>query len=178
MHDPTDARTYPDGAAPPLSANTQRVAAINRGTWVLWLWVVWLLPIIVITTKAALPGGAERLFLMLSAVIVIPLAGVLGWLPRCILKKRGFRHSPSAVTAVFSVHWVAFSLSVLAIGGATQQGPVPSPLSQVLPFVGDTASTNVVMISSLLVGVSYAAMVLLVAFLPRPHYPGPVGGTG
>ena len=168
MHDPTDARTHPDSAPPSPSGDTQRVAAINRVTWMLWLWVAWLLPVIVIAIKVALPGGAEKLFLMLFAVLIIPLAGTLGWLPRFILKKRGFGHSPSTVTAVFYVHWLAFTLSVLSISGATEQGPVSSPLSVILPFVTDAASRQVGLISVVVTGLSYAAMVLLVTLLPRP----------
>lgn len=150
---------------PPLTLAVH-AAVINRLTWNVWLWLVWLLPAVLITIKMFAPGGMEKLFLMLLSPVIILLAGVLGWLPRLILKKRGFRYSPSGVSAVFAVHWWAFSLCVLGIDGADHIGPIPSPLSLALPFLGDGSSSGIVWVSMWMTGLSYAALVALTIFTP------------
>lgn len=147
----------------PLAA---KVAISNRLTWNVWLWLVWLLPAVLIAIKMFAPGGQEKLFLMLLSPIIILLAGLLGWLPRFVLKKRGFGYSPSGVSAAFAVHWWAFSLCVLGIDGADHMGPIPSPLSLAMPFLGDEIGSDVVRLSMWVTGLSYAALVVLAIFTP------------
>lgn len=168
MHNPSNRRTQLAGGPPQSpSQSVPGKAGTNRSIWACWLWLVWLLPAFLIVVKTVMPGGSERIFLMLFSVVIIPLAGVLGWLPRLILKKRGFRYAPSAVSAVFCVHWVAFALTVLSISGATAQGPIPSPLSVILPFVGDETSRRVGLISAVIVGLSYVALMVLAMVIRR-----------
>ncbi|MDN6351649.1 MAG: hypothetical protein L0J69_08275 [Yaniella sp.] len=133
---------------------TAKVATSNHLTWNMWLWLVWLLPAVLIAIKMFAPGGQEKLFLMLLSPIIILLAGLLGWLPRFVLKKRGFGYAPSGVSAAFAVHWWAFSLCVLGIDGADHMGPIPSPLSLAMPFLGDEIGSDVVRLSMAVTGLS------------------------
>lgn len=144
----------------------QKVATINRLTWKSWLWLVWLLPAVVIAINMFAPGGQDQVFLMILSPVIILVAGLLGWLPRLILKKRGFRYSPSSVSAVFAGHWWAFILCALGIDSADQTGPIPSPLSVALPFLNAEISGGVVLVSMWATGISYAALVGLASFTP------------
>ena len=160
---------HQDGSGPVPAAQKQPVSNValgNRMTWSVWLWLVWLLPLMVIAIKAGAPGGSEKLFLMLMAPIVVVLCGLFGWLPRFVLKKRGFRYSPSTVSAVFAVHWWSLSLCVLGIGGADHQGPIPSPLDMVLPFLGGEIGGAVVRLSMGATGLSYGVLILLAVWTP------------
>lgn len=159
--------TYHPGGTPPSPMESAAHASIvNRLTWNVWLWLVWLLPVLLIVAKMLAPGGQEKIFLMVLSPIIILVAGVLGWLPRLILKRRGFRSSPSGVSAVFAVHWWAFSMCLLAIDSADHIGPLPSLLNLMLPFLPEAISGGVVLISMWVTGLSYAALVALAIFIP------------
>ncbi|NWN88788.1 MAG: hypothetical protein HLX51_09660 [Micrococcaceae bacterium] len=175
MYTPGDNRMHPRSTPPPppppgLVWQQPNVAALNRFTWNIWLWVVWGVPLVTTAIKYLAPGGTEKLFFMVFTPFVIVGAGCLGWLPRFILKKRGFRYSPSAVSAVFHVHWWAFAMSILAINGSVvtvDVTHVPSPLGQVLPFIARDASNAISGIGFLLVVVSYIVLILLASMTER-----------
>lgn len=154
----------------PSAGRQQSVAGLNRFTWNMWLAVVWGVPLAVIVIKFFAPGGTEKLLLMVATPFIIGGAGLLGWLPRFILARRGFRYSPSSVSAIFHVHWWAVALSILAINGSAvtdQVRHVPSPLSQVLPFLAREGSHVVVVLSFWVMVVSYIVLILLVSMTPR-----------
>lgn len=166
--EPSYGHTHHPGSSRPALPMQQvlDVALSNRLTWNVWLWLVWLLPAVLIVIKVSMPGSMEKLFLIILSPIVVALSGLLGWLPRFVLKKRGFRYSPSGVSAVFAVHWWAFSLCVLGLGGADHTGPIPSPLDRVLPFLGGEIGGDVTSFSMGVVGLSYVALVALAVWTP------------
>ena len=176
MYTPGYSGMHPSSSPPPPPPPSRHVwhqpsvAGLNRFTWNIWLWVVWSVPSVVIAIKFLAPGGTEKLFFMILAPFVTVGAGCLGWLPRIILKKRGFRYSPDVVSAVFHIHWWAFAMGILAINGSVvtvDVTHVPSPLGQVLPFISRDASNAISVIGFLLVFVSYVVLILLASMTAR-----------
>lgn len=117
----------PAAGAPPLLEED----GVRRFVWYAWPWVNWLLPVFVCFHGfLGNNGGWESLMLMFASPILVPAAGLLGSLPRFIMRKRGFRHAPWALLPVLFGLWWSWLTVALAMEGVGDSGSLPSLLAE------------------------------------------------
>lgn len=91
---------------------------LNQLVWVLWPAVSWLLPVFVYLLMAK-NGGWEILILLPLMLVIIPACGLLGLIPRRILRTAGAETAPTLISILLFVNWgsqILFGLSHRGIG--------------------------------------------------------------
>ncbi|MFK3677871.1 hypothetical protein ACI2IP_09065 [Microbacterium sp. NPDC090218] len=97
---------------------------IHRFVWDLWPWMNWLLPVVAIFFVGN--GGWALMALLLFSPLLVPAAGLLGSLPRFILRKSGRTTTPAPVTTLLFVQWWAWAAAMITPPGATDGSPIPA----------------------------------------------------
>lgn len=113
---------------------------IHSFVWKLWPWVNWLLPVIAILCIGN--NGWGMLLLLFASPLLVPVLGLLGSLPRFILRKSGITTTPAPITSLLFVQWWAVITAMITPPGITDGRPIP-PLMQGLslrPISGDYLS--------------------------------------
>ncbi|MFC4139002.1 MULTISPECIES: hypothetical protein [unclassified Microbacterium] len=116
---------------------------LQRATWRLWPWLNWLLPIgfvLFCLWRLLSFRGETALTLVLASPLIIPAAGLLGSLPRLVLRRAGVRSTPAPRIWLLVLHWwcwpaVAFAMPDMTLTGdptETPSAPVPSVLQQMV----------------------------------------------
>jgi len=137
---------------------TQRPSGIQAFTWGLWPWLNWLLPIFFCFHGLLLDnnGWEQALWLALFSPIIVPVLGLLGSLPRFILRVRGHSTAPGPMIFVLYITWWSGFIGSL----------IGAPLS-------DDQQTGILTLCVLAVAVSWVVLLTLSAILE----PGPAGGA-
>lgn len=108
--------------------------------WRAWPWMNWLLPLLLIAHGAlATFGGWTWFVLIFSAPITIVVSVLLGWIPRRLLRRKGY----TAVTAPLGVSllvswWSMIAAIVLFVDTVAQEVPSES-VPSVIRLFGDPA---------------------------------------
>lgn len=150
----------------------------------IWPWLNWLLPIGLVALafwQAQTARGEHSWLITLSAPLMIPLAGLLGSLPRFLLRRRGVRTAPPTHTTLLMVLWwsaVGFALAMpdrtpeLHPGDAV---PVPSLLHRLIGgAAGGVFASGLFAAATVCGAVAWVALVALSA--SRAAWPRPLGG--
>ena len=116
---------------PHLRKSDERDRGLSAQMWGLWGAMNWFLPLLLIASRFIFPdeGGWETLLLVFSVPFSVPLCGLLGWIPRKILVRRGHRVAPWYLNVVVLIHWVGAALCLWGMLGVGDSGPVGSPLT-------------------------------------------------
>lgn len=85
-------------------------------------------------------AGWETVILMVTAPITIPAIGLLGSLPRFLLRKKGHTEVPIPVAVMLIVQWWGLIFFSLAMEGVGDSGSFPSVMAQMFSLTGNVAS--------------------------------------
>lgn len=122
---------------------------IKGVVWRLWPWMSWILPVFfAVHGFLGTGGGWTTVILAVVSPLLIPAAGLLGALPRFLLRRRGHTMTPAPVVWPLLLHWCAWIALTLTMPGRGDGGSLPSLLQQML---------GVPMASSLERGLCYAS---------------------
>ena len=142
-----------------------------RGTGVLWrswLWVSWfLVPALFLFRGMCGVGGWESLFLVLVSPVLVPALGLLGALPRFVLRHRGHTSIPALVGVPMVVCAWGLALLMFSMRGATDGPSVDSVLRQLFPAVSQRAELLTLGIAAWMIPIAYLAALVLACVL-RP----------
>jgi len=115
--------------------------AFTRGLWKAWPWITWLLPAALILMRmGGEKAGWETVILMITAPVTIPAIGLLGSLPRFLLRKKGHTAVPTSIAVMLVVQWWGLIMFSLAMEGVGDSGSFPSVMAQMFSFTGNVAS--------------------------------------
>lgn len=96
---------------------------VRTFAWQVWPWMNWLLPLyFCLHGWLHGVGGWETLILTMSAVVIVPACGLLGSLPRFILRRRRFESPPAAMVPLLFVNWWSWFLAALLMPGTGDSG--------------------------------------------------------
>lgn len=153
-------------------AKVSRLADI---IWRMWPWMTWSLPVALVLVPAMSPGaGWYALFLLLLSPVIVAGAGLLGSLPRFVLRRAGHESAPVGLVWLLLLHWWSWIAVILTFRDASDVGPVPSALSRLAPEPVSYDSVDVIrQAAGVVVVVTWLAVVTRVAAggpFPRPAY--------
>jgi hypothetical protein len=145
----------------------ESVLLINHVTFRIWLLIAWIVPGVIALTRAFYPGsGWEAFSFLLFSPVIIIVSGGLAWIPKIVLQRRGFRYSPTMVSALFYFHWWSFMTVPMALQGVGDTGEqLDSPLQQMFPFFSGHASVFLTRFAMLAVLASYVLMIVYASIL-------------
>ncbi|GAA2853835.1 hypothetical protein [Microbacterium arabinogalactanolyticum] len=137
-------------------------SGIHVFTWRVWPWMSWLLPVLFVGHGFFGGGGWETLFLLLISPILVPAAGLLGSLPRFVLRRAGSTAVPAPITWVLFVHWWSWIVASMSMRGATDAAPTPSMMQGLAGGQLSSGYSDTLFIGGLVVVlVSWVAIVVL-----------------
>jgi len=146
--------------APALRAPGSGVRDIHSFVWVGWPWVNWLLPVVAILCIGN--NGWALLALLLFSPVLVPVAGLLGSLPRFILRRSGITTTPGPITALLFVQWWAVITTMITPPGATDGSPIPAIMQGLSPRPISGAYLSVVMlVGAVIVVVCWIAVIAI-----------------
>lgn len=105
---------------------------IRGFVWALWPVMSWLLPVFFVFHGFLGGGGWGTLLLMFASPIFVPAMGLLGMLPRFILRKRGHRTTPGPIGWLLFVNWWAWVAFTITMQDAGDSGPMETMLDGIL----------------------------------------------
>ncbi|GAA5146797.1 hypothetical protein GCM10025768_05870 [Microbacterium pseudoresistens] len=142
-------------------------AGLRGFVWYAWPWVNWLLPVYVVFHGFLGNGGWESVMLMMGSPVIIPAAGLLGSLPRFIMRKSGHRYAPWPLLPALFVLWWSWLTAAMAMPAVGDSGSDPSILSGFVSGGLSEGFENGVMAASILLGALAWVLVLgLASSLP------------
>lgn len=144
-----------------------------RGTgvlWKSWLWVSWFIGPAAFVLRSVLGvGGWESLFFVLFSPVIIPALGLLGALPRFVLKRRGHRSIPASVGVTAIASCWGLVLFMCAMPGTTDSSPIDSVVRQALGLSG--RAENTLLGFAFVVWVAAYLVTAVLSFVLRPVPP-------
>lgn len=158
--------------APPwqLPAPHPRPAGGIRGfVWAIWPWMNWVLPVFFVVHGFFGSGGWGTLILMFTSPVFVPAMGLLGALPRFILRKRGHTTAPAALIWLLFVNWWSWLALSLTMQDAGDSGPPRSLLRDLMTVPLSRDFEQTLSVSTLAAAVLAWIAVLVIAILvPKP----------
>lgn len=83
-----------------------RTSALRRVTWAIWPWLNWLLPIGFCLAALGTGRGVLPMLAVFASPLLVPAAGLLGALPRRMLRSQGVgAATPASITWLLVLHW-------------------------------------------------------------------------
>lgn len=111
-----------------------KVPRLAEIIWRMWPWMTWSLPVALVLVPAMSPeAGWYALFLLLLSPVIVAGAGLLGSLPRFVLRRAGHESAPVGLVWLLLLHWWSWIAVILTFRDASDTGPVPSALSGLSP---------------------------------------------
>ncbi|MFG6475956.1 hypothetical protein ACFXP7_06160 [Microbacterium sp. P06] len=166
--EPSAGDATPEPAGPP--------SGIARVTWMAWPFVAWGLPIfLVVRGFISDNGGWEALIFLVLSPVLVPGAGLLGVLPRFLLRRKGVRTTPSPIVPLLHVHWWSWIAGIITIPGIGDSGEMPSLLRSVVSAPISRPAETVIFSAALVIAVATWLVILILAVARRPSTspPGP-----
>lgn len=169
------------GAPPwhlPQPQPRSRPAGIQGFVWAVWPWTNWILPTLFVLHGFLGVGGWGTLLLLFASPIFIPAAGLLGSLPRFLLRKRGYTTTPAPIVSLLFVNWWGWVALTLTMQDAGDSGPLMSLLRSMLtvPLAVDYEQGLYVVAICVAIAAWLAVLVIAIV-MPRasavapPHLP-------
>lgn len=133
---------------------------IHAVTWWLWWPMSWLLPVLFCFHGVFAPGTFMAAVLMVGSVVIVPLVGFLGMLPRKILQDRGVDSTPPPITGLLILHWWSAVTVTLVATDFTWAGEPTSVLRTALRVPISEASAHAIfVVAAIVTVVTWGAMV-------------------
>lgn len=164
--------------APPwhLPAPQPRPTAggIRGFAWALWPWMSWILPVFFAFHGFLGSGGWGTLLLTFASPVFIPAMGLLGMLPRFILRKRGHTTAPAPIVWLLFTNWWAWLAFTVTMQDAGDSGPMKTLLGTLVPVPLSSDYQGIVFLVAIGVAITSWLAILFVAIAqpqPRPDAP-------
>lgn len=168
--------------APPwhLPAPQPRPTAggIRGFTWAIWPWMSWILPVFFAFHGFLGSGGWGTLLLMFASPVFIPAMGLLGMLPRFILRKRGHRTAPGPLVWLLFVNWWSWVAFTITMQDAGDSGPMKTLLGNLVTVPLSSDYQGVVFVAAIAVAIASWLAILIVAIAQRTPRPGTLARGG
>jgi hypothetical protein len=133
-----------------------------------WSYVAWGLPLFLILRGfLGDTGGWEALLLLIASPVLVPALGLLGMLPRFLLRRKGVRVPPPPLVWLLWVHWCAWIGHVLALPGTGDSGSAPSLLQAIVPALSPTANEAVFFPALFAAGITWLVILAIAVRSPR-----------
>ena len=116
--------------SPPGDQDPPRLA---ETIWHVWPWASWCLPLAVVFAPSLSGGGWFAAIIFVLSPVIVPAAGLLGSLPRFLLRRAGHRSAPVEVLWLLLLHWWSWVPVMVTFQDETDMGRVPSLLTKILP---------------------------------------------
>lgn len=159
------------GAPPwhlPQPQPKSRPAGIQGFVWAVWPWMNWILPTFFVLHGFLGVGGWGTLLLLFASPIFIPAAGLLGALPRFLLRKRGHSTTPAPIVGLLFVNWWGWVALTLTMQDAGDSGPLMSLLRSMLTVPLSVDYEQGLYVVAICVAIAAWLAVLVIAIvLPR-----------
>ncbi|MFS0853867.1 hypothetical protein [Microbacterium sp. 179-I 3D4 NHS] len=139
--------------------------------WVLWPWMNWIVPVFVVFHGFLGSGGWETLMLAFASPIVVPASGLLGALPRFILRRRGHATTPGPIAGLLFLNWWAWFTAAITMPGAGDSGSIDSLLRAAVTAPLSQRYEEGLYVGSIVVALVAWTTVLVLACLLRPASP-------
>lgn len=138
---------------------------IHSFAWGVWPWMNWGLPLVAIITVGN--GGWALLMLLMISPVLVPVLGLLGSLPRFLLRKSGITTTPAPITGLLFVHWWAWAAAMITPPGATDGSPIPAVMQGLSPRPISGGFLQAVMLGGSGIAVACWITVLILAIVLR-----------
>lgn len=138
---------------------------IHSFAWGIWPWMNWGLPLVAIITVGN--GGWALLMLLVISPVLVPVLGLLGSLPRFLLRKSGITTTPASITALLFVQWWAWVAAMITPPGATDGSPIPAVMQGLSPAPISGGFLQAVMLGGSGIAVMCWIAVLVLAIVLR-----------
>lgn len=150
---------------------------IRGFVWALWPVMSWLLPVFFVFHGFLGGGGWGTLILMFTSPIFIPAMGLLGMLPRFILRKRGHTTTPAPLVWLLFVNWWAWVAFTITMQDAGDSGPLETLLGSLVPArLSSTYEQGIFVGAVVIAALSWLAVLLLGIAQPPPRPGAPTRG--
>lgn len=149
-----------------------RTSALRRVTWAIWPWLNWLLPIGFCLAALGTGRGVLPMLAVFASPLLVPAAGLLGALPRRMLRSQGVgAATPASITWLLVLHWWSWIGMAVTLPDDTFVEVRPSLLQRLLGQpLSETFWTGVFVGSVVLVLGSWTATLIIVANPPAPRH--------
>lgn len=165
--------------APSRSAPTPQRSevGIHAFVWAIWPWMNWLLPLAAIFCVGN--SGWGLIILVVASPVLVPIAGLLGSLPRFLLRRSGAA-APAPITTLLIVQWWAWVTAMVTPAGATDTTPIPAMMQQMSSRPISADYLNAVLAGASLTGALCGVAVLVLAIVSTRRAEGEprAGATG
>lgn len=145
---------------------------IRGFTWAIWPWMSWILPAFFTFHGFLGGGGWGTLLLMLASPIFIPAMGLLGMLPRFILRKKGHAAAPAPIVWLLFVNWWAWFALTITMQDAGDSGPTDTLLRATLTARLSTEYEQIIFLAAVAIAMASWVAVLILAIRQPPPVPG------
>lgn len=144
---------------------------MNDRFWKNWRWLAWVIPVVLVVGRIAFGGGWEAVLLLFYSWFIVPVTGLLGWIPRRILRVRGHTTAPTIHAVLLSLYWSGMGWYLLSMGVAGDSGTDPSILARLIPVLS-RRQEQIFNQFVLLTVVLACALAIALAFMVTPAVPG------
>lgn len=145
---------------------------IQGFVWAIWPWMNWVLPVLFVVHGFLGAGGWGTMILLTASPIFVPAMGLLGALPRFILRKRGHRTAPGPLVWLLFVNWWGWVTLTLTMQDAGDSGPPRSLLRETLTVPFSRGFEMYLYFGAIAAAVLAWIAVLLIAIFVRRPAPG------
>lgn len=148
--------------------------------WKAWPFLAWGLPVLLVVRVFA-GGGWEALILAFLSPVLVPGLGLLGMLPRLLLRRKGARRTPGVLTWLLVVHWWCWLAFIVAFPSTGDSGPLPSILGSLARApLARGFEQGFFLVAGLCAVLTWVAVLVIAAGRPAgadaPGAPAPQGG--
>lgn len=150
---------------------------IRGFVWAVWPWMNWVLPIFFVVHGFFGSGGWGTLILVFISPVFVPAMGLLGALPRFLLRRRGHTTAPGPLVWLLFVNWWGWFALTLAMQDAGDSGPLRSLLRDMMTVPLSRDFEQFVFLGAIAAAVLAWIAVLLIAILAPKPAPAPAPGA-
>ena len=155
----------------------QRNRGIHGFTWAIWPWMSWVLPVAAVFIGGN--AGWSLIFALMLSPVFVPATGLLGMLPRFLLRKAGHTVTPAPISALLFVHWWAWVAAMISMRGSSDAAPSPALIERLSPWTIAGSMLEVVVFVAIVVAVASWIAILVIVLVTRSRpVPAAGGGTG
>lgn len=146
---------------------------IQGFVWAVWPWMNWVLPVLFVVHGFLGAGGWGTLILLFISPVFVPAMGLLGALPRFILRRRGHRTAPGPLVWLLFVNWWGWVTVTLTMQDAGDSGPPLSLLREMMTVPLSRDVEQFLFLGAIAAAVlAWIAVLLIAIFVRPPRTPG------
>jgi hypothetical protein len=150
---------------------------IRGFVWTVWPAMNWVLPVLFVVHGFFGAGGWGTLILLVTSPVFVPAMGLLGALPRFILRKRGHTTAPGPLVWLLFVNWWGWFTLTITMQDAGDSGPPSSVLRAMMTVPLSRDFELILFFGAVTAAVLAWLAVLLIAIFVSPRPPRAPGAS-